>query len=134
MSQKEIAVQCLKKLGVYGPYIKKFEREDVPMFFERLAGYYLSNDPVLQAKVKEVQEKNDVLVYAITHEWLEFGECWSLLCVYRNSQSVDECVMDTLHPDTFFVNSYVWNLDHEHFSEFGDIVVESYNQRLRRLG
>lgn len=134
MNQKEIAIQCLKKLGVYGPYVEKFEKEDVPMFYERLTGYYLPHELVLQAKVKEIQEKNDVLVYAVTHEWLEFGECWSMLCVYKNSKSLDDCIMDTVHPDTFFVNSYVWNLDQEHFSEFGDVVINTYDGRIRRLG
>jgi len=134
MNQKEIAIQCLKKLGVYGPYVEKFEKEDIPMFYERLTGYYLPHEVVLQAKVKEVQEKNDVLVYAVTHEWLEFGECWSMLCVYKNSKSLDDCIMDTVHSDTFFVNSYVWNLDQEHFSEFGDVVINTYDGRIRRLG
>ena len=134
MSQKELAIQCLKKLGVYGPYIRKFEKEDIPMFFERLTGYYLPYEVVLQAKVKEVQEKNAVLVYAVTHEWLEFGECWSMLCIYRNSKDIDECIMDTVHPDTFFVNAYVWNLDNEHFSEFGDVVINTSGGRIRRLG
>ena len=134
MNQKEIAIQCLKKLGVYGPYVEKFEKEDIPMFCERLTGYYLPHELVLQAKVKEVQEKNDVLVYAVTHEWLEFGECWSMLCVYKNSKSLDDCIMDTVHSDTFFVNSYVWNLDQEHFSEFGDVVINTYDGRIRRLG
>ena len=134
MTQKEIAIQCLKKLDIYGPYIQKFEKEDIPMFFERLTGYYLPHEIALQAKVKEIQEKNDVLVYAVTHEWLELGECWSMLCVYRNSKSLDDCIMDTVHPDTFFVNSYVWNLDNEHFSEFGDVVINTSGGRIRRLG
>ena len=134
MNQKEIALQCLKKLDIYRPYIKKFEREDIPTFFERLTGYYLFNDPVLQDKVKKVQEANDILVYAITHEWLEFGECWTFLSVSKYSKSVDECIMDTLHPDTFYVNSYVWNLDNEHFSEFGDVVINTSDGRIRRLG
>lgn len=134
MNQKEIAIQCLKKLDIYKPYIRKFEKDGTPMFFERLTGYYLPHEVVLQAKVKEVQEKNDVLVYAVTHEWLEFGECWSMLCVTKNTQSVDECIMDTLHPDTFYANSYVWNLDHEDCSEFGDIVINTSGGRIRRLG
>lgn len=134
MSQKEIAIQCLKKLGVYQPYIRKFEKDGIPTFFERFAGYYLFNDLVLQDKVKKVEKANDVLVYAITHEWLDFGECWTMLSVYKNSKSVDECIMDTVHPDTFFVNSYVWNLDNEHFSEFGDVVINTSGGRIRRLG
>jgi hypothetical protein len=134
MNQKEIALQCLKKLGVYPPYIRKFEKDDMPMFFERFAGYYLFNDLVLQAKVKEVQEKNNVLVYAVTHEWLEFGECWSMLCVSKSTETIEDCIMDTAQPNTFYVYSYVWNQDNDHFSEFGDIVVKSCGGGIRRLG
>lgn len=134
MNQKEIAIECLKKLDIYKPYIKKFEKEDMPTFFERFAGYYLFNEPVLQDKVKKVEEEFGVLVYAITHEWLEEMECWSLLCVSKGTESIEDCIMDTAHPDTFFVYAYVWNQEHDHFSEFGDIVVKSYGGGLRRLG
>ena len=133
MNQKEIAIQCLKKLDIYKPYIRKFEKEDMPTFFERCAGYYLFNEPVLQDKVKKVQEEFGVLVYAITHEWLEDMECWSLLCISKDIEGIEDCIMDTSHPDTFFVYAYVWNMEHEHFSEFGDIVVKSCAGGIRRL-
>ena len=134
MNQKEIAIQCLKKLDIYKPYIRKFEKEDMPTFFERFAGFYLFNEPVLQDKVKKVEKENDVLVYAITHEWLEFGECWSLLCVPKSSESIDDCITDTMHPDTFYTFAYVWNQDDDFCSEFGDIVVKSGYGGLRRIG
>lgn len=134
MTQKEIAIQCLKKLDIYKPYIRKFEKEDMPTFFERCAGFYLFNEPVLQAKVKEVEKEYGVLVYALTHEWLEFGECWSMLCVPKSSESIEDCIMDTAELNTFFVHSYVWNQDNDHFSEFGDIVVKSFGGGIRRLG
>ncbi len=134
MNQKEIAIQCLKKLDIYGPYIRKFEKEDMPTFFERCAGYYLFNDLVLQDKVKKVQEEYGVLVYALTHEWLENMECWSLLCISKDTESIEDCIMDTARPNTFYAYSYVWNQDNDHFSEFGDIVVQSYGGGIRRLG
>jgi hypothetical protein len=134
MNQKEIAIQCLKKLDIYKPYIRKFEKEDMPTFFERFAGFYLFNEPVLQAKVKEVQEEYGVLVYALTHEWLEFGECWSFLCVSKSTESIEDCITDTARPGVFYAYSYVWNQDHDHFSEFGDIVVQSQHGGIRRLG
>ena len=134
MNQKEIAIQCLKKLDIYKPYIRKFEKDDMPTFFERFAGFYLFNEPVLQDKVKKIEKENDVLVYAITHEWLEFGECWSLLCVSKSTRSVDDCITDTSLPDTFYTFAYVWNQDDDLCSEFGDIVVKSYGGGIRRVG
>ena len=134
MNQKEIAIQCLKKLDIYKPYIRKFEKEDMPTFFERCAGYYLFNEPVLQAKVKEVEKEFGVLVYALTHEWLEFGECWSMLCVSKSTESIEDCIMDTAQSNMFYTFAYVWNQDNDHFSEFGDIVVQSYGGGIRRMG
>ena len=134
MNQKEIAIQCLKKLDIYKPYIRKFEKEDMPTFFERFAGFYLFNEPVLQDKVKKVEKENGVLVYAITHEWLEFGECWSFLCVSPSTESIDDCITDTMHPGTFYAFAYVWNQDDDLCSEFGDIVVKSGFGGIRRVG
>ena len=134
MNQKEIAIQCLKKLDIYKPYIRKFEKEDMPTFFERCAGFYLFNEPVLQDKVKKIEKEYGVLVYAITHEWLECGECWSFLCVSKSTETIEECIMDTAQPNIFYTYSYVWNQDNDHFSEFGDIVVQSAGGGIRRVG
>lgn len=134
MNQKEIAIQCLKKLDIYKPYIRKFEKEDMPTFFERFAGFYLFNEPVLQDKVKKVEAENKVLVYAITHEWLEFGECWSFLCIPSDVATIDDCIMDGPQPNSFYTFAYVWNQDDDYLSEFGDIVVRSGFGGIRRIG
>ena len=131
MNQKEIAIQCLKKLDIYKPYIRKFEKEDMPTFFERFAGFYLFNEPVLQAKVKEVQEEYGVLVYALTHEWLEDMEGWSMLCVSKSTESIEDCITDTPRPNVFYTYAYVWNQENDTFSEFGDIVVQSAGGGIR---
>ena len=134
MNQKEIAIQCLKKLDIYKPYIRKFEKEDMPTFFERFAGFYLFNDPVLQDKVKKVEKEYGVLVYAITHEWFEFGECWSFLCISKSTNSVEDCLVETSKSNAFYAYSYVWNQDDDHLSEFGDIVVSAGFGGIRRIG
>ena len=134
MNQKEIAIQCLKKLDIYRPYIRKFEKEDMPTFFERCAGFYLFNEPVLQAKVKEIQEDFGVLVYALTHEWFEFGECWAMLCVHESDEStVEDYVRESSKPNIFYAHAYVWNQDNDFCSEFGDILVQSCGGGLRRV-
>lgn len=134
MNQKEIAIQCLKKLDIYSPYIRKFEKEGMPTFFERFAGFYLFNEPVLQDKVKKVEEENGVLVYALTHEWLEFGECWSMLCVPKSTEGIEDCITDSSMPNTFYAFAYVWNQDDDMCSEFGDIVVKAGFGGIRRVG
>lgn len=133
-TQKEIAIKCLEKLNIYKPYINKFKSKGIPCFFERFAGFYTDQEPALYEKVKKVEEEFSVLVYAITHELLEFGECWSMLCVSNGVESVDEHIMDTSRPDTFYAYAYVYNADAEFCSEFGDIVVKSCGGGIRRIG
>ena len=134
MNQKEIAVLCLKKLDIYKPYIRKFEAEGMPTFFERFAGFYLNNELVLQEKVKQVEKDTGVLVYAITHEWMEFGECWSMLCVPRDCEDIEDCIPESPMHDTLYAFAYVWNQDDDLCSEFGDIVVKCAYGGIRRIG
>ena len=55
--QKEIAIQCLEKLGIYKPYINKFKSsKSVPTFFENYAGFYADQAPELMSKIKEIED------------------------------------------------------------------------------
>lgn len=134
MTQKEIAVECLEKLDIYGPYVRKFQsKAGIPCFFENYAGFYADQEPVLWAKVKEVEKEFNCLVYAITHELLEFGECWSMLCVSKDTTEATDClVQNTI--SNFYAFAYVWNKTNEIFSEFGDIVVRSFGGGIKRIG
>lgn len=134
MTQKEIAIQCLEKLDIYKPYIRKFKSEEsMPCFFENFGGFYADQEPELFAKIKEVEQKYDCLVYAITHEYLEFGECWSLLCVSKETEDWTEC-LDQFNQTGFYAFAYVWNKTDDWLSEFGDVVVQSFGGGIRRIG
>lgn len=132
---KEIAVECLEKLDIYKPYIQKFRSEKtMPCFYENFAGFWADQEPVLWSKVKEVEEEYSCLVYAITHELLEFGECWSMLCVSRHTKSMEDCLGAFSKPNTFYTFAYVWNKTNEDLSEFGDIAVRSFGGGIKRIG
>lgn len=133
LTQQDIAVKCLKKLDIYQPYITRFAKDSLPTFFERYCGYYADQEPVLWAKIKEIQETYNVLVYCVTHDWFDFGTCWSMMCVRKDLENLEDYLKEA-GTDTFYVFSYVWNEDHDSLSEFGDIVVKSCNGGLRRLG
>ena len=134
MNQKEIAIQCLEKLDIYKPYINKFKSaKTMPCFFENFGGFYVDQEPELFAKIKEVEQQYDCLVYAITHEYLEFGECWSMLCVSKDTEDWTEC-LDQFRNTCFYTFAYVWNKTDEWLSEFGDVVVQSFGGGIRRIG
>jgi hypothetical protein len=91
VQQKEIAVQCLEKLGIYKPYIRKFKsKAGTPCFFENYAGFWADQEPELWQKIKEVEEEHGCLVYAITHSILDSTDLWSMLCVPRECDGVDD--------------------------------------------
>ena len=136
MTQKEIAIQCLEKLDIYKPYIRKFKsKAGTPCFFENFGGFYVDQEPEVYSKVKEIERDYNVLVYRITHEFTEFGECWSMLCVSQNPDSVEDFVSGTRSlSGRFYAYAYIWNKTDDFCSEFGDIVVQSFGGGIKRIG
>lgn len=132
MTQKEIAVECLQKLDIYQLYIRRFEITDTPCFFEKFAGFYADQEPELWNKIKEVENEYGCLVYAITHELMEFGECWSMLCVNKEAESVSD-VLGSFNSSEYYAFAYVWNRQNETFSEFGDVVVMARFGGIKRV-
>ena len=134
MIQKDIAIRCLEQLKIYGPYVRKFQsKASIPCFFENYAGFYADQEPELCKKIKEVEAEYGCLVYAITHEYLDFGECWSMLCVSRDAEEVSDC-FGQFNQGEYFACAYVWNQTHELLSEFGAVVVRSFGGGIKRIG
>lgn len=79
--KKQKALELMKTLDIYKPYIKGFEKDNNVCFFEGYGGFWAYQEPELLAKIKEFEEKHNVLVYAVTHEYLEFGECYDFLFI-----------------------------------------------------
>ena len=79
--RKVKALEILQKLDIYKPYIKGFEKENEVCYFERFAGFWAWQDEELQTKIKELEEKYNCTVYAVTHEYTEFGELYDFLLV-----------------------------------------------------
>ena len=120
---KQIAVDCLKKLEILPAYVRGFaSNKNRVCFFEGLgAGYWADQEPEVMAKLKEVEEKYGVTVYAITHEYTEFGECWDFLYVSDESDETEYNLEDC---GSFFrAMAYVWNKTDDFSSEIGSIGV-----------
>ena len=134
--QKEIAVSCLEKLDIYKPYIRKFKsKAGIPCFFENYAGFYVDQEPEIYNKMKEIEEEFDCLIYAITHEITDFGELWSMLCVPRECEGVEEIIgnFSSSNRNDFYAFTYTWNKTTPMFSEFGDIAVRSFGGGIKRI-
>ena len=125
------AIELLKKLDIYEPYIEGFEKENNVCFFERFGGYWVYQEPEILKKMKEIEEEFNCTVYAITHEYTEFGECYSFMLVTRYKYEWDNLLFKD--GSTFYAFSYVWNKTYEDFSEFGTIGVRSFGGGITRV-
>lgn len=133
MTQKEIAIQCLEKLDIYKPYINKFKsKAGTPCFFEGFAGFYVDQEPEIYNKMKEVEAEFGCLVYALTHEISNIGETWTMLCIPKDNDGVDD-VIGRFNNSEFYAFAYVWNKSDDWCSEFGDVVVKSFGGGIKRI-
>ena len=79
--QQAKAIECMKQLDIYKPYIEGFEKENQVCLYEAFAGFWVHQYEELNAKMKQIEKQFKATVYAITHEFMEFGECYTFLLV-----------------------------------------------------
>ena len=128
--RKEQAVKAMKTLDIYKPYIKGFIEKDKVCLFENYGGFWIDQEPELYSKVKAFEQKYECTVYAVTHEYFEFGECYDFLIVTGYEEEWDDLVCKGMQGHIVF--AYVWNKDDDTCSEFGSIGVKSFGGGIRR--
>ena len=129
--RKDYAVKLLKKLGIYKPYIDGFQEENKVCFFERFAGFWVYQEPEVYAKMKEIEEEYGCTVYAITHEYTQFGECYDFLLVTQYKEEWSRSIVKD--GCNFYAFAYVWNKTYDDFSEFGVIGLRSFGGGITRV-
>ena len=129
--KKEKALEIMKTLNIYMPYIKGFREENTVCYFEEFAGFWAYQDTELMQKVQEFEKKHNCLVYAITHEFTEFGELYDFLIMTDYKEEWDTLV--TGRGYQHYAYAYVWNKDDEWCSEFGTIGVISFGGGIKRI-
>lgn len=123
----------MNKLDIYKPYIKGFENKNDVCFFERYGGYWAWQEEEVLKKIKELEERFGFLVYAITHEYTGFGECWSFIYVSQYEEEQEWCLQEC-GGNTYIVPAYVWNKSYEEISEPGDISISAMCGGITRVG
>lgn len=131
IAKKEKAIELLKEMDIYTPYIKDFEEKSIVCFFENYGGFWIDQEPELYAKMKELEKKYGCLVYAVTHEYTEFGECYSFLIVTDYKSEWKTLVWSEGNKHSAF--AYVWNKDDDWCSEFGSVMVQSFGGGIKRI-
>ena len=130
--QKAKAIELMKQIGIYKPYIDGFEKEDQVCFFEQFAGFWVYQEPDIEAKMKQLEKEYECRVYAITHELTQFGECYSFLIVTAYEEEWDRSVVS--EKNNHYAFAYVWNKDDDWCSEFGTVTVKSFGGGIKRIG
>ena len=67
ITKKEKAIEIMKKMDIYKPYIKSFEEREPVCFFEAFDGFWINQEPELYAKMKAIKNEHKCKVYAVTH-------------------------------------------------------------------
>lgn len=130
--QKVKAIECMKQLDIYEPYIEGFEKENQVCIFELFAGFWAHQREKVQKKLEEIEKRFGATVYAITHEIMCFGECYSFLLVPKYKEDWKYLVES--EGDEHYCFAYVWNEDDNDCSELGTVLVKSFGGGLRRIG
>lgn len=129
--KKEKAIEIMKKMDIYKPYIRGFRESDKVCFFENFGGFWLHQEPEIDRKRQDIEAKYNCLVYAVTHEFTEFGELYDFLIVTDYPEEWDTLVYSNGNRHTAF--AYVWNKDDDWCSEFGSITVHSFGGGIKRI-
>ena len=57
ITKKEKAIELLKQMDIYAPYIRGFREKGMVCFFERFGGYWADQEPELYEKMKAIEKK-----------------------------------------------------------------------------
>ena len=130
--QKAKAIELMEQLDIYEAYIQGFEENDQVCFFEDFAGFWADQEPEVFAKMKAVEKEFGCTVYAITHEYTQFGECYSFLIVTNYKHEWKTLLRSNKNKHQAF--AYVWNKSDDWCSEFGSVAVQNGLGGITRIG
>ncbi len=129
--KKEKAVDILKTMNIFKPYIDGFKENDQVCFYENYAGFWVYQEPEIEKKMREIEQKYNCKVYAITHEYTNFGELYDFLFVSDYPDEWEYLIYSQGNMHTIL--AYVWNIDDDCCSELGSITVKSFGGGIKRI-
>ena len=118
---KAEAVKRMRALYILGRTREEFRRSNKVNKSERGILYWLEDDE--RAKVAEIEEKYNVLVYHVIKSHTTIGTMYSMLYVSEHSE---EWEYDWNDMGEGYAVAYVYNEDMPDCSEFGTIGIRAY--------
>lgn len=131
--QTQVAIKLMETMDLYKPYIKAFKEKGIITLYENYAGFYIEEtEQELLNNIKEFEKEHECLVYAVTHEYTQFGECYDYLIVPKYEEEWNDLISYS-NQTKHVVFAYVVNKDDPWCSEFGDITVNQFGGGLVRV-
>ena len=131
--KKEKAIELMKQLNIYKPFIDDFKDKNLVCFFENCIGFWVYQEPEIEAKMREIENEYNCMVYAITHEFTNIGELYNFLIVPNYPEEWDELIY-AQNGNEYITYAYVWNKSDDWCSEFGTVAVQSFCGGIKRIG
>ncbi len=88
-------------------------------------------EPEIEKKMREIEDKYGCKVYAITHEKIEGDDMWTFLVVTNYQEEWDNLLVK--EGKGFYAFAYTWDRSYDLGSEFGDVFVQSFGGGIRRV-
>lgn len=129
--RKSKAIELLKQLDIYTPFIEGYEENNQVCFYENFGGFWIYQEPEIEAKMKEIEKKYNCTVYAVTHEYTDFGECYDFLIVTDYPEEWSTLL--TGKQNEYYAFAYVWNKTDEWCSELGTVALQSLFGGIKRI-
>ena len=123
----------MKQLKIYKPFIDDFKDKDLVCYSEHCIGYWVYQKTEVEAKMREIEQEYNCLVYAITHEFTNIGELYNFLIVPNYPEEWDE-LLYAQNDNQYIAYAYVWNKSDDWCSEFGSISIQAAVGGIRRIG
>lgn len=131
---KNVAEALMEDLGISKPYILDYTCNNQVYLYENAEARRIDVGSELHAKIKELEQKHNGKIYAVTHDYLPIvGEMYSFLYVSPYQEDWDR-ILRPMGRRRFMVYAYVQNVEIDICSEFGYVLLESAFGELRRVG
>lgn len=130
--QKPIAIQFMQQLGVDKRCIDEFEKDGKVYCYEDFNATVIEPNSKLGRKIRDFEKKSQCLVYAVTHEFMMFGECYNFLHVSPYEEDLDH-LLKYCGNNIYLVNVYAWNVTDEKCSEMGYVSIVNVDGGLGRI-
>jgi len=132
--KKQKAINLLETMQINKTLLAEYQNFDIVPSFASLnfQNAWCDFGEEIKAKIKELEEKYNLLVYAVTKDITSYGELYNFLVVPDYAEDW-QYLLTELGAGRFRVLAYVWNKTHDQYSEFGSIIVRAANGTIERI-